>query len=288
VGAAGEPGFNAPWNNFDAPSASQRAVRFTKDPLGRVMLTGFASAGASGTILFVLPVGYTPVRASQGFAQIASGGGANVVVTSSGAVVPTSATGNVNTWVALDGIIFDTETVTTMSGGMGSPPIVAALPGVGPNSDMDANFCAWQARRRALNGSWDFIGGAAYRLRGTTYTCAAVNTWEVPSTAVMPRWTCPATGVYRFLFGAQVRQLVAGQVEGYMGLSVMPTATALDSLRTNFAQATAGTGIVHVSFETQLNVTAGQVIAASFNTQAAAANVQYVSPWVRVEPTRFS
>jgi hypothetical protein len=188
------------------------------------------------------------------------------------------------------------------SGGGGSggvtlgPPIVTSLPVNGPdgetvilrNADMDANGCAWQARRRSLNGGWDFIGGAPYRLRGTTYQNTAPNTWEIVSTAVMPRWTCPANGVYRFLFGARVQQAQVTPIEAYMGISIVPTAGPVENIRTNLGQSAAGTTFVHVSYEAQVSMTAGQVIAGSFNTQTTATNVSFSGPWIYVEPARFT
>jgi hypothetical protein len=224
--------------------------------------------------------------------------------------VSITATGNVNYtrggslvagWLALDNVSFSTDQATFPTGPQGppgstiSPPIVTALPVNGPDgelavlrtSDMDTNGCAWQARRRALNGSWDFVGGAPYRLRGTSYQCVVTSAWETVSTAVMGRWTCPASGVYRFLYGCQLRQQVSGAIEAYMGLMLVPGTTPLDSLRTNLG-ATNGANILHFAYETQQTMTAGQVVAVGHNTQVAAANALYVGQWLYIEPARFS
>jgi hypothetical protein len=120
VGAAGEPAFAAGWSNLDGAGPNQRALRFTKDPLGRVLLTGIVK-GANSTVIFTLPAGYRPVRLNQIIDANASGGNAQVVVSSNGDVTATTLTGNVATYVSLDNIIFDTETVTAMPTGPTGP-----------------------------------------------------------------------------------------------------------------------------------------------------------------------
>lgn len=123
VGTAGEPTFNTAqaWQNLDGVGANQRALRFTKDPLGRVMLTGIIK-GNNNTVVFTLPAGYRPARLNEIFDANASGGHAQIVVGSTGDVSATSLTGNVAVYVSLDGIIFDTETVTQMPVGPQGPP----------------------------------------------------------------------------------------------------------------------------------------------------------------------
>jgi hypothetical protein len=57
VGAAGEPAFQNGWVNANT---GEPPLQFTKDPFGRVHLRGHITTGASGSVIFTLPVGYRP------------------------------------------------------------------------------------------------------------------------------------------------------------------------------------------------------------------------------------
>lgn len=59
VGAAGEPAFQ---NGWGTPSASTVPVKFRKDGLGNVTISGNTSGGASGSVIFTLPLGYRPAH----------------------------------------------------------------------------------------------------------------------------------------------------------------------------------------------------------------------------------
>lgn len=122
VGATGEPAFNTAqlWQNLDGAGPNQRALRFTKSPLGRVYLTGVVK-GNNNTIVFTLPAGYRPVRLNEILNANASGGNAQIVVSANGDVSATSLSGNVAAYVSFDGLSFDTELVTQMPTGPQGP-----------------------------------------------------------------------------------------------------------------------------------------------------------------------
>lgn len=110
VGASGEPVFANGWLNYDA--GGLRNARFRKYPDGKVRLAGIVKTGASGSAIFTLPAGYRPA-ATQPFVTLMSPGTntfAEVDITAAGAVVPNGAA--VATFVSLDGIEFDTESVS--------------------------------------------------------------------------------------------------------------------------------------------------------------------------------
>lgn len=112
VGAAGEPAFQNSWVNYDAADAGRQA-RFRKDPTGRVRLAGTIKTGATGTVVFTLPVGYRPPGYVSATVS-ASGGQAVCQVAADGTVILYQGTGaNVSTNAFLDGVEFDTESATS-------------------------------------------------------------------------------------------------------------------------------------------------------------------------------
>jgi hypothetical protein len=114
VGAVGEPAFLGTWAVFDVT----RPPRFRKDPLGKVRLSGVLKSGAIGTAAWTLPVGYRPT-ANTAFSQCTtSSGPGEVDITAAGAVVPVA--GGTN-YFFLDGVEFDTESVTQMPTGPQGP-----------------------------------------------------------------------------------------------------------------------------------------------------------------------
>jgi len=121
VGQPGEPAFQNSWVNYDAgiyPNA--RSARFRKYHDGRVRISGFVRGGAAGSVIFTLPVGYRPQGGAQSplasFVTGCSGGNALVYIDGTGTVyaygIGSAAPG---TYLYLDGIEFDTDTVTTVS-----------------------------------------------------------------------------------------------------------------------------------------------------------------------------
>lgn len=120
IGGAGEPAFTNSWTNYGAP---YKTAAFRKFPNGKVKLTGLIKTGALNTTIFTLPVGYRPT-ATIAFACFASGGVAQVQIDTAGAVVPVTGTSGtvVSTALYLDGVEFDTESVTSIPTGPAGPP----------------------------------------------------------------------------------------------------------------------------------------------------------------------
>jgi hypothetical protein len=110
-------------NNAAVPSATptHRNAGYRKYPDGRVKLRGIIKAGLSNAVALLLPPGYRPSTTSQNFLQYASGGVAHIQIDPSGNVTPVNLTGTVTTWIFLDGIEFDTDSVTTMLAGVQGP-----------------------------------------------------------------------------------------------------------------------------------------------------------------------
>jgi microcystin-dependent protein len=114
VGGAGQPAFQNGWVNYDngaaGPSGNPafRDACFWKDPYDIVHLQGCVRSGASGTVIFALPVGYRPTRSSIGIPTIGANGVSYTSVDSAGSVILTNwTTGtNVNSYAFLDGLTF--------------------------------------------------------------------------------------------------------------------------------------------------------------------------------------
>ena len=119
VGNAGEPPFQNGWSNF---ASDPRKLRFRKDPLGKVRISGLVASGTVGQPVFTLPVGYRPPVAINQPSVIWPGDGANsaqVAIGSDGIVAITGA--NASNYTYLDNIEFDTESVTQMPTGPQGP-----------------------------------------------------------------------------------------------------------------------------------------------------------------------
>jgi hypothetical protein len=127
VGAAGEPAFQNSWVHYDnggpAPGGgTMRDAAFRKDPLGKVSVYGVVRSGATGTTVFTLPVGYRPTTSDRSFTVSAALGLAQISVMLDGRVMATNVgASNVTTYMYLDGIEFDTDTVTAMPTGPQGP-----------------------------------------------------------------------------------------------------------------------------------------------------------------------
>ena len=111
VGAAGEPTFASGFSQY----ASFLPVGFRKDPFGRVHLRGLISTSVGGT-MFTLPTGYRPV--AQVLLDTMANGQGRVDVTPAGAV---QSTGTPAGWITLDGLYFDTDSVTSYLAGVPGP-----------------------------------------------------------------------------------------------------------------------------------------------------------------------
>lgn len=110
VGAVGEPAFQNAWVNY---GGSYFGAAFKKDPLGKVQLRGMVKSGTIGAAIFTLPAGYRPVKDSYPVVNSVAPGG--LVIFPTGVVAAFAPASN--GWVNLDGVEFDTDTVSTMLAG---------------------------------------------------------------------------------------------------------------------------------------------------------------------------
>jgi len=183
-GTTGEPKFQNGWVNF---GSGYHNIAFRKTPDGKVLLRGLAKTGASGTVIFTLPVGYRPPATvlcavwSSGTA-LASG-----VVNTDGTVVASGAA--VSTSVSLDTIEFDTDSVTSYATGALNVPLVSALPLLPydgmeiyyQNATLAALGVAWHLRyRAAASGTykWEFLGGGPWSVyESATHNPLTNTTW---------------------------------------------------------------------------------------------------------------
>jgi hypothetical protein len=117
VNAAGEPAFQNSYNNYDA--ANYPAAAFRKDPLGKVQLRGLLTTGTASAAAFTLPAGYRPLKQMIFISQASSPNYCRVDIYTTGAVFVSGMA--VNSWVSLDLIEFDTDTVSTFPTGPAGP-----------------------------------------------------------------------------------------------------------------------------------------------------------------------
>lgn len=281
----------APAFTNGAGAVSGYTVRYRKDPLGRVSLSGAVSlaVGTGDHIVFTLPAGYWPAGNDRNFTcPVGTGTSTTVWVNTDGAVhVPKGLT-----FAYLDGVEFDTESVTAMPTGPQGPagpaaviPSVTVLP-TSPVDGQEIYFSTsgvlWHMRYRASALYWEFLGGARFRSKATAaYTCAVPNAWEQMSNAVFPRFTIPADGVYRFQFGCRF-QCINTQVESYFGIGI--GTSPHESIRLNMGSFPTGLYIGFQSYEYQATYIAGQIISGMHNTQIAVGNTVYAGQWMHVEP----
>jgi microcystin-dependent protein len=168
VGALGEPAFQNSWANYDAPAVNDRGVRFRKDPFGRVSVFGCVKSGASGSVIFTLPVGYRPVMSSVSLAANCSGGEATVGVDLNGSVYLSNNTAgsSVTPYAFVDGLEFDTELVTAMPTGPQGPQGLPGAPGGNATVPMDTWHLVGAAGEPAFTNGWStYDSGRPARFR---------------------------------------------------------------------------------------------------------------------------
>jgi collagen type I/II/III/V/XI/XXIV/XXVII alpha len=137
VGAAGEPAFQNSWVNY---AAGEATAAFRKDPLGRVMIRGVIKSGTVGgasATAFTLPAAYRPPSTAR-WPSIANGVATGFIQVESNGFVSVQA-GN-NAWVDLDGIDFDTDTVTAMPTGPQGPPGATSPPSGAAGGDLAGTY----------------------------------------------------------------------------------------------------------------------------------------------------
>jgi hypothetical protein len=197
VGAPGEPAFQNSWVAYDV----NNAPRFRKSPDGKVRLAGLIKSGASGTVAFTLPAGYRPAGSESVTFPVVAGAPAlgYIQVAPSGAVTPVNLTGNVTTYCYLDGIEFDTESVSQVVslaavpmdpwhnvGNPGEPAFGTGSSNYGGANDMLVGFRKYPDGRVRLRGVANAPAAAAsiiftlpvgYRPQGyARFTCYDLST----------------------------------------------------------------------------------------------------------------
>jgi hypothetical protein len=83
-------------------------AEYYKDEYGWVNIRGTVKDGASGSVVFTLPVGFRPTMELGAFA-LASGGGGQVRISANGDVTLINLGGVVSTFAVLDGLRFRAE-----------------------------------------------------------------------------------------------------------------------------------------------------------------------------------
>lgn len=163
VNNAGEPAMQNGWANRDV--ATYGALSFRKDAFGRVRLRGTVYNGASGSVIFQLPVGYRPPVLA--YIPVLGPSGA------AGHYISVSPTGNVTgtragTDLYIDNIEFDTDSVSSyVTASLPGPERVTSLPAY-PFDGQEVYYVAdatngiiWHLRYNASGGTykWEFVGG---------------------------------------------------------------------------------------------------------------------------------
>lgn len=274
AGTTGEPKFQNSWINFDAP----RAAGFRKYPDGRVRLKGLVKSGTMAQTIFTLPTGYRP-PASTRFSIDANAGSADIF-----GVITIDTDGTVvaylggNTRMALDGIEFDTETVSAYATGfvqINAPPRVTSLP-VSPVDGQEVYFVAdaigalWHLRYNAGSAAaykWEFVGGASLQAATTVSATVTTTTAEAPDN--LPRITTPLAGDWAFSFTAQGSHPTAG---GYYGVAAFCGATNLTPLYAVSYVGNNGAAVALTDYRFNA-ITAGSVCGLKFLTSAATATI---------------
>jgi len=132
-GTGTEPALVSPWKSYgwngnaatsyEPSTGSFVPLSFQKDPFGRVLFRGFAmatAATAAGATIFTLPVGYRPTKTILFDTSVNGTTASRIDITPTGAITVSPAM-TANTWITFDGLIFDTETVTTVLSGPVGP-----------------------------------------------------------------------------------------------------------------------------------------------------------------------
>lgn len=142
LGPGGDPiGFANGWSNY---AGGFQTVAFRRDPFGRVHFRGMMKGGTLGAAAFYLPLGYRP-SATVLFDTTGNAAQGRIDINPDGSVIPTLQ----SAWVTLDGLYFDTNTVTSVltgptgpagpAGPQGAKGDPSTVPGpVGPGGTIEA------------------------------------------------------------------------------------------------------------------------------------------------------
>jgi hypothetical protein len=163
IGAAGEPAFANSWVN-DAGATT----KFRKYPDGKVRIAGRIRAGTLPGIAFTLPVGYRPTQLNI-FDALCNNGSTDLQgqlrIDTVGAVTITGGSGT--NWFTLDGIEFDTESVTQVITGP-----------VGPKGDTGGNATVPM-------GAWHTVGAAGEPAFGAGFSAIETVAFRIDPLGVV-------------------------------------------------------------------------------------------------------
>ncbi|ALN78612.1 hypothetical protein [Lysobacter antibioticus] len=101
-GAWQVPTLNAPWTNYGDVFAS---AGYRRDG-GRVQLRGLVKAGAGGTVIFVLPLGFRPPAQQIYTAVSDSSAPTRIDVKTNGEVLVSQPSSGVLGWLSIDGVTY--------------------------------------------------------------------------------------------------------------------------------------------------------------------------------------
>lgn len=218
-GVGGVGGFYNTSFNYDTNTTSPgvgpsfRNVGYRKQPNGRVDLRGVMKCGVSGAVVLTVPPDYAPPK-DRSFIAEASGGHANIVVRTNGNIEAWNQTGTVTIWVFLDGISWDTESVTSFPAIQPNlVPVVSALPTLGVDGqevDLEVDTAGlyggpflWRCKYRASWPApyrWQVIGPSPLRSYVAANIGIAANAW-VDGASLGPDMTVPFAGIWDVSFG---------------------------------------------------------------------------------------
>jgi hypothetical protein len=94
------------WASYSA--GTHYVAEYYKDEYGWMNIRGTINTGASGTVAFTLPTGFRPAKELQ-YLMLAFGGSGQVRISANGDVTIFNVTGNVSTFLVLDGLRFHAE-----------------------------------------------------------------------------------------------------------------------------------------------------------------------------------
>jgi hypothetical protein len=210
IGAAGEPAFTNSWSNFTGYVAG-----FRKNPNGRIFLRGTVTGGTVTAAIFTLPVGYRPSQQHTFYAPAGVDAGALIVQTN-GQVYINNYVGGSNAYVSLDGVHFDTDSVTQIPTTVTAVPTVTTLPTTGLLDGQDVLLKVdtagtyggpyfWPLRYDLSTASWIALGGEPLEIRpewGTDRTTTSTTYTGSIGQAAFDDIVVPTSGLYRIDWGA--------------------------------------------------------------------------------------
>lgn len=257
VGGAGEPAFQNSWVNF---GAGNPALAFRKFPDGTVNIRGMVKTGATGTVVFTLPVGYRPpsdlawlcfAANATGYVGVSANGNVTLNNYASGSSVTAWANVNLN---------FDTEGVSSYTAGIIGPPLVNVLPA----NPIDGQECYYQSTTVVVGGQtmaqiglvwhlrynvnspslykWEFVGGNEIISNVPTDQARTAGGANNDLATVGPSVTVPLLGDY--VYQATINTYVgAAGISSFVVASPPGTSVTEDQAQIYLAAAALGSSI---------------------------------------------